>query len=56
MRRCPAQAEVDGGRLEELTSAERDELPRLRHENRVVREGRESLKKAASPIASEPTR
>ena len=56
VRRWVAQAEVDAGRRDGLTTAERDELSRLRRENRVLRDERDILKKAAAFFAKEMTR
>jgi transposase len=49
------QAEVDagGGKPEELTTDERQELARLRRENAQLREEREILKKATAFFAKE---
>jgi transposase len=38
------QADIDAGRRDGLTTEERAELTRLRRENRVLKEARESLK------------
>ena len=56
VRRWLAQADVDAGRRGGLTTAEREELSRLRRENRVLRDERDILKKAAAFFAKETTR
>ena len=56
VRRWLAQADIDAGRRDGLTTAERDELSRLRRENRVLRDERDILKKAAAFFAKEMTR
>lgn len=50
-----ARADAGSGKPGALTTNERDELARLRKENRVLREEREILKKAAAFFAKERT-
>ena len=49
------QAEVNPARQEGLTTEEGTELARLRRENRILKEEREILKKAAAFFATEST-
>ena len=54
MRNWVAQADRDAGRRSDgLSSVERDELSRLRRENRQLRQEREILSKAAAWFARE---
>jgi transposase len=47
------QTDIDDGRREGLTTAERQELAQLRKENRVLREERDILKRATAFFAKE---
>ncbi len=47
------QADVDAGDRPGLTSAEREELARLRREDRVLREERDILKRATAFFATQ---
>jgi transposase len=56
VRRWMAQADIDAGRRDGLTTAEREELTQLRREVRVLRQEREILAKATAFFAKETTR
>ena len=53
LRNWLKREDVDTGRAPGVTSEEREELRRLRRENRILREEREILKKAAAFFAKE---
>ena len=53
VRRWVEKAQIEQGHKDGVTQDEREELNRLRRENRVLREEREILKKAAAFFAKE---
>jgi transposase len=56
MYRWLSQADIDAGQRDGLTTAEREELARLRRELRVVQEERDILAKAIAFFSKETTR
>lgn len=53
VRRWVEQAEIDAGRREGLTTEEREEMTRLRRENKSLREDVDVLKRAMAFFAKE---
>ncbi len=53
LRRWTRQRDIDEGLREGLTSDEREEIARLRKENRILREERDILKRATAFFATE---
>ena len=53
LRHWIKQSEIDSGERQGLTTDEREELSRLRRENRILQQEREILKKATAFFARE---
>jgi transposase len=53
LRSWVTQFELDQGEREGLSTEEREELRKLRKENKILRQGREILGKAAASLAKE---
>ena len=53
LRKWVSQAEIDEGNKQGLTTADREELSKLRRENRVLRMERDLLSRAAAFFAQE---
>lgn len=53
LRKWVSQAEIDEGKRQGLPTADREELSRLRRENRVLRMERDLLSRAAAFFAHE---
>src|SRR6266511_3378079 len=56
VREWVRRADVDAGRREGLSTAEREEIARLRRENRTLREERDILKRAKTAFFARETR
>ena len=56
LRNCVKQEQINSDAREDLTTEEREELRRLRRENKVLRQEKEILQKAAAYFAREVSR